>query len=144
ATMSFLALSATAFADDGGKSKAFVPTGLASKATANPTGTFNVIVRGRPGDSSASVAKYFNEGGGLGHLKRAFYSINGVAGSLSGKDLLKLAQNSHVFSITPDAKMGSTGIEEDSLWRTATNVLPLAGSALSPAPQAPGIAVIDS
>jgi serine protease AprX len=145
AMLSFATLSATALADDGGKSKsAFVPPSLAKRAAAHPTETFNVIVRGRPGENSASVAKYFTEDGARGKVKRQFYSIDGAAGSLTGAELLKLAQNNHVFSITPDAKMGSTGIEEDTLWRTATNVLPLAGSLLSPAPQAPGIAVIDS
>ena len=137
-----LVLSGTALA--GNSKNAFVPTALMNKATANPNATFNVIVRGRPGQDSASIAKDFNDGGGLGHLKRSFYSIDGVAGQLTGAQLVKLAQNNHVLAIMPDAKTGSTGIEEDTLWRTATNVLSLAGSPLSPAPQAPAIAVVDS
>ena len=37
----------------------FVSTSLVAKATANPDQYFEVIVRGRPGESSASIASKF-------------------------------------------------------------------------------------
>ena len=138
------ASSALAGSPNATNKSAFVPTALVKSATASPTKVFRVIVRGRPGESSASIATAFNQGGGLGHLKRQFYSVNGVAGQLTGSALLKLAQNNHVLSIVIDAKMGSTGLEESTLWQAATNILPLAGTALLPAPAAPAIAIVDS
>jgi serine protease AprX len=123
---------------------AFVPKSLLAQATANPGQYFNVIVRGRAGESSASIASKFPKDGALGKVKKAFYSVNGVAGSISGKNLLKLAADNHVFAIVRDTKLTSTGIEESSLWTASTTVGPLWGSALAPAPQAPAIAIVDS
>src|SRR5690242_14655772 len=71
------------------KSGAFVPSTLLAKAAANPTASFKVIVRGVPGEKSASIANYFTQG--KGKLKRQFYSVNGVSGTLAGADLVKLA-----------------------------------------------------
>src|SRR5204862_8065182 len=50
----------------------------------------------------------------------------------------------HVHARSRAATLGSTRIGEASPWRPASNDLPLAGSATSAAPQAPGTAVIDS
>ena len=70
----------------GNNASAFVPKGLLAKAQASPDQYFNVIVRGRPGESSASIASKFPKDGALGKVKKTFFSINGVAGSISGKD----------------------------------------------------------
>ena len=128
----------------GKNAPAFVPKSLLAKAQAAPDAYFNVIVRGRPGESSASIASKFPKDGALGKVKKAFYSVNGVAGSISGKNLLKLAADNHVFAIVPDQKLTSTGIEESGLWTASTTVAHLWGSALAPAPQAPAIAIVDS
>jgi serine protease AprX len=126
---------------------AFVPAELMQHAQANPTASFKVIVRGRPGQNSASIAKDF--GGVAGKMKRAFYSINGVAGSLTGAQLVKLSSNNHVLAITPDAVLKTTDYQSQEVWRDATGVSQLwhtvgALGALLPAPQAPTIAVVDS
>jgi serine protease AprX len=127
---------------------AFVPQTLRAHAQANPASSFSVIVRGRPGQNSASIAKDF--GGAAGKLKKSFYSISGVAGSLTGAQLMKLADNNHVLSITPDVRLKSTtGYEDQEVWRTSTGVSSLwstigALGALLPAPQAPAIAIVDS
>jgi len=123
---------------------AFVPTGLLVRAQASPDEYFNVIVRGRPGESSASIASKFPHDGALGKVKRSFYSISGVAGSITGKNLLKLAADDHVLSIVVDVKVASTGLEESTLWPDATQVSALRGTPSSSAPQAPAIAVVDS
>jgi serine protease AprX len=127
------------------KSSAFVPTPLLSAAQANPSQMFDVIVRGIPGEKSASIATYFTQGH-TGKLKDQFYSINGVAGSISGADLVKLAGNNHVLSITNDDTLGSTATSYQSqeVWRLTDNIFPLLGSVFNPAPQAPAIAVVDS
>jgi serine protease AprX len=126
------------------RSGAFVPSMLMSKAQANPDKSFNVIVRGIAGEKSASIANYFTQGKS-GKLKKQFYSVNGVAGSISGADLVKLAANNHVFSITSDVRFHSADqYESQEVWRTTDGVTSLLGSPLSPAPQAPAIAVVDS
>ena len=125
---------------------AFVPKELMTHAQASPTATFNVIVQGRPGQNSASVANDF--GGAAGKLKRAFYSINGVAGSLTGAQLVKLANNNHVLAITPDVRLKSSDYSSQEVWRDTTGVSSLWGTpnpfGLLVAPQAPTIAIVDS
>jgi serine protease AprX len=123
---------------------AFVPKSLAAQAQANPDKYFDVIVRGRAGESSASIASKFPKDGALGKVKKAFYSVNGVAGSITGKNLLKLAADNHVFAIVRDTKLTSTGVEEAELWKVSTQVNKLWSSPLAPAPQAPAIAIVDS
>jgi serine protease AprX len=123
---------------------AFVSTALTAKAQANPDQYFDVIVRGRPGESSASIASKFPKDGAHGKVKKAFYSISGVAGTITGKNLLKLAADNHVLSIVSDATLKSAGIEESALWTASTQANSLWGSTLSPAPQAPAIAIVDS
>jgi serine protease AprX len=117
-----------------------------ANAQASPAATFDVIVQGRPGQNSASIAKDF--GGVAGQTKRAFYSINGVAGSLTGAQLVKLAQNNHVLAITPDVLLGSTSYSSQEVWRATTGVSSLWGTpnplGLLVAPQAPAIAIVDS
>jgi serine protease AprX len=127
-----------------GNTTAFMPSTLRAQATQNPTKIFNVIVRGKPGEKSASIATYFAKGQGTAKLKRQFYSIAGVSGSISGADLLKLAGNNHVLSIFPDATLASTDYQSQEVWRQTTGIASLWGSALAPAPQAPAIAIVDS
>jgi serine protease AprX len=127
-----------------GNTTAFMPSTLQAQATQNPDKIFNVIVRGKPGEKSASIATYFAKGQATAKLKRQFYSIAGVSGSISGADLLKLAGNNHVLSIFPDATLASTDYQSQEVWRLTTDITPLLGSALAPAPQAPAIAVVDS
>ena len=125
------------------KTAAFVPSSLMQQAQAGPDQMFDVIVRGVPGEHSASIATYFSQGH-AGKLKAQFYSIDGAAGSLSGADLVKLAGNNHVLSITPDDDLGSTDYQSQEVWRWTTGITSLLGSYFNPAPQAPAIAVVDS
>jgi serine protease AprX len=128
------------------KTGAFVPSPLLAAAQAHPDQMFDVIVRGVPGEKSASVATYFTQGRAA-KLKGQFSSISGVAGSLSGADVLKLAGNNHVLSITVDDNLGSTvasGYQSQEVWRATAGIFSLLGSTLNPAPQAPAIAIVDS
>jgi serine protease AprX len=125
---------------------AFVPKQLMAHAKASPTATFKVVVQGRPGQKSASIAKDF--GGVAGKVKKSFYAINGVSGSLTGAQLVKLAQNNHVLAITPDVRLKSSDYESQEVWRDTTGVSSLWGTpnpfGLLVAPQAPTIAIVDS
>ena len=142
-----VAFPATAAAKSSKDLSAFVPQELMAHAQANPDSTFNVIVRGRPGENSASIANDF--GGVAGKVKRAFYSINGVAGSLNGAQLVKLSTNNHVLAITPDVRLKTSAYENQEVWRDTTTVSSLWTTTdllgnLLPAPQAPAIAIVDS
>ncbi len=125
---------------------AYVPRQLMASAQASPTASFDVVVQGRPGQNSASIAKDF--GGAAGKLKRAFYSINGVAGSLTGAQLVKLSTNNHVLAITSDVLLASSDYSSQEVWRDTTGVSKLWGTpnplGLLVAPQAPTIAIVDS
>jgi serine protease AprX len=128
---------------------AFVPGSLLQAAQASPDKAFDVIVVGTKGNSGGEMAKRAaNENA---KIKKAFRSVNGAAVTVSGKDLLKLARDSHVSSITVDTKLRQTGYENGEMWRQTTQVEqlwhvtdPLTGLVTGPAPQAPAIAIVDS
>jgi serine protease AprX len=137
------------------KITAQVPAGLIADARANPDQVFHVIVQGTKGNSSATVANDVTNQNGK--LKHAFQSISGVAGDVTGKDLLKLARHPHILSITldgpvvsqalpvapstPDSSMWAASTQVDSLWNTTD---PWTGRVIGPAPKAPAIAIVDS
>jgi serine protease AprX len=124
---------------------AWVPSSLYNAALEHPDMMFSVIVRGVAGDSSASLATYFVKGSAKAKLRRQFYSIAGVAGSLSGADLIKLAANSHVLTITPDTRLASTDYNNQEAWRAETGVSSLYSQfASATASTPPAIAIVDS
>jgi serine protease AprX len=117
------------------------PPGLLAQAKANPSRTFNVIIRGTRGNSSNSVATAFGSVS-HGHIGHRFSSINGISATLTGGELWGLSHNPHILSITPDVPVTPVGIEESGLWRDsvgANQVPSLTGIANLPA-----IAVVDS
>ena len=122
----------------GEKLHASVPAELLAAAQANPSATFDVIVQGRRDENSDRTTDELKENGG--QLKKAFRSINGAAATVTGKQLLKLADDSHVTVITLDDSVKLSAVD----WRDVTNVNQLWGDWCSPAPQAPAIAIVDS
>ena len=122
----------------GEKQQAAVPADLLAQARANPDATFDVIVQGRRDETSDRTTEEVKDNGG--QLKKAFRSINGAAATVTGKQLLKLADDSHVTVITLDDSVKLTGVD----WRDVTNVDQLWTDGLLPAPQAPAIAIVDS
>jgi serine protease AprX len=132
-----------------GGQKATVPKGLLEKAAANENATFNVIVQAERGRSSERIADRVRSE--KGKVKSKFRSISGVAAEVTGRQLRRLAEDSDVFAITPDAPVYSTGYEDAEMWRESTSVMylqdeydPITGMVLGPAPQAPTIAIVDS
>src|SRR5437667_5474270 len=85
-----------------GKPTAVVPDSLIAAATANPTQQFDVIVQGDKGVNSSTVGQDVTNANGK--LKMRFLTVAGVDALVSGKDLLQLARNPHVLSITYNAK----------------------------------------
>jgi len=80
-----------------------------------------------------------------------FLTVAGVDALVSGKDLLQLARNPHVLSITPNTKTKLAGYEDATMWRDSTDLTlmrnafdPNTGAITGPAPQAPAIAIVDS
>jgi serine protease AprX len=133
----------------GGALKAVVPNSLLAQATANPSQMFDVIVQGDKQSSSADVADEVRKENGNG--KRRFMSIHGVQASISGKDLLKLARNSHISAITPNVAVQTTEYQDSTMWLDSTDMTilqnsfdPYTGEITGPAPQAPAIAIVDS
>jgi len=105
--------SAPAQAKDKDKSKgqlsptALVPQDLYAQALAGPAQLFNVIIQGTKGsksdkvDSELSLAQKDKPGIARG-MYRKFHSISGVAATVSGAQLVALAQSKFVGVITPD------------------------------------------
>ena len=130
-----------------GSVSAVVPRPLLADAKAHPSKLFRVIVQGRANQSSANVAAASKAAGAS--VARRFASVNGVAVSLKGSQLVALAKSSKILAITPDAKVDSQAYEDAEMWRQSTHVdslwgqlNPLTGSLV--APQAPAIAIVDS
>src|SRR5919201_401228 len=80
---------------------------LVTLATAAVLSSLFVGTAAADGPKSASKAKGA-KGSAIAKLRRQFYSISGAAGSLSGADLVKLAKNNHVLSITRDNSLSPT------------------------------------
>jgi serine protease AprX len=137
----------------GGKSanKAFVPDNLLAAATANPAASFNVIIQGQDDRSATDTGKEVqNENGSL---KRRFArALSGsVEATITGKQLLRLANNSHVAAITRNVTVKATSYQDSTMWQDSTDLSllqnsfdPNTGEITGPAPKAPAIAIVDS
>ena len=134
-----------------GQTQALVPGDLISAAQAQPDKTFQVIVQGdQLNGKSSEVADLARSEGGT--PTRVFRSLVGASVELSGKNLLKLARHPNVEAITRDERLSLVGngdwdvqVPKDAeMWRDSVNAKSLWGSLLSPAPQAPAIAIVDT
>jgi serine protease AprX len=132
-----------------GTPTAVVPDSLLAAAAANPLQQFDVLVQGNKGVSSNGVGQDVTNANGK--LKMRFLTVAGVDALVSGKDLLKLARNPHVLSITPNAKTQALSYEDSTMWKDSTDLTlmqnafdPTTGEITGPAPQAPAIAIVDS
>jgi serine protease AprX len=149
AAMLVVPMASSASSGDGKSGGAIVPNSLLAKAAANPLQMFDVVVQGDKKSSSADVANEVQSEHGTS-MKR-FMSVDGVQASISGKDLLKLARHPHITAITPNIAVHTTSYEDNTMWQDTTdltmlqnNVDPNTGEVVGPAPQAPGIAIVDS
>ena len=119
---------------------AFVTPSLLSSVQTNAGGSFDVIVQGKGGNQAAKALADV-----LGGSKKAykdFRSIDGIAVQLSGAQVLTLAGNNHVSSITPDARVrlsaASASVSSTDKWPYVTGVDKFSGA------PAATIAIVDS
>jgi serine protease AprX len=122
-------------------SAGFVPPPLQNQAAANPSTILNVIVLGQSGMKTDFVRDRVKAVGGT--IVTRFSVINGVVANLTGSQLLTLASDPSVRSITPNGRVKSQSITSGQIWPLATGVNTLWSSSPSPAP-APAIAIVDS
>src|ERR1051325_665745 len=121
---------------------AFVPPPLQTQAATNPTSTLNVIVLGQPNTTTSALVTRVKNAGGKNVTP--FTVIRGMTVNLTGSQLLSLANDPTVRSITPNGRVKGQSLTSGLLWPLATGVNTLTGTLLSPAPMAPGIAFVDS
>jgi serine protease AprX len=144
-----MASSASSINSGPGNGSAFVPDSLLAAAAASPSQLFDVVVQGTRDRSVNDTGKEVTNASGK--LKRNFLSVSGVQASISGKDLLKLAKNSHVSAITRNVPVRAMGYQDSTMWMESTDMSilqnsfdPNTGEITGPAPQAPAIAIVDS
>ena len=132
----------SAGADNGGGGNgSFISPGLLDKGSKDPGKKIHVIIQSADGASEAEKSVT-----GLGAaIRRRLNSANAVAVDITAGKLASLAKKSGL-TITPDATVHLSGLANSSsqIWPYATGDAWLWGSTLSPAPQAPTIAVVDS
>jgi serine protease AprX len=129
------------------KADAYLSPGLEAEAKANPDVLFDVIVQARKGKKSEDVADEVtkvqkDEPGKGSRLKLRFVSIAGTSATLTGKQLLKLADRSAVESITRDSKVELTAYSNGQVWPQSAGVT--ASWSLPSWLTYPTIAVVDS
>jgi serine protease AprX len=129
--------------------EAFVPTTLLQAARNAPEATFNVIVQGKRGRSTADVGQEVGAAKGQAQgIRRRFAAISGVAAELTGAEIVKLAGQPGILAITEDAPVrledSQSIYTSDQLWPYASGVAKFWQPASVGGLQAPGIAIVDS
>ncbi len=117
----------------------FVSPDLLAKAKQNPRTKIHVIIQSSAGANDASAKMQ-----GVGaSLRRRLNLIGAVAVDMTAGRLAELATRPGL-TITADARVRLSGSTSTQLWPYAAGDAFLWGTATSPAPQAPTIAVVDS
>jgi subtilisin family serine protease len=149
--MMMTASSAATFAAGArGASSSVVPQSLLDAASAHPDATFRVVVQGGRGMRSAAVGDAVTAVNAAlpataAKLRRKFSAIDGVAATLTGRQILRLAQWRGISAITPDTTLRSTDYGNAEMWQQTSNLQQLSvPSGTGPLPQAPTIAIVDS
>src|SRR5579864_4309854 len=143
------ATAATVKSPNGGSSKAFVQSSLASAIAQNPNQKFDVIVMGdKKGNANGLYKNLLGSGSNasVADVRQQFNSINGLEASLTGTQILGLANKPWVTSIVPNEPVKSSAVQlpnsNSQLWAYATGaVVDYTNAAL---PKLPTIAIVDS
>jgi serine protease AprX len=132
-----------AYADSGSESfKAYTTPGLLEAAKANPKGTFDVILMSDDRLAGWFVKQISDFESPTAKVRRRYKAIGGVAARLTGNQVLTLARNSHVESITYDAPVALAGLSNKQRWPYVSGVQKFWANGVSAA--TPTIAVVDS
>ena len=134
----------------GGTSGPVIPANLLKQIQSNPKQAFNVILQGKLGSVSALTRALHAVG--TARTGKPFKSIPGLSVTISGKDLLKVAQKwpNLLSAITVNQTMKTADYVDASMWPSSAGVAPLWNTVdsstgdVGPAPQAPAIAFIDT
>src|SRR3954447_6091361 len=133
--------------------KAYVEDSLLASVQQNPKQAFDVIVQGNPtGKTNGFLAKVFSDNSGSAEehtsaadVRQQFNAIDGFQGSLTGKQILRLAKQGLATSIIANESVQKTAVQlplyNTQLWPWA------AGAAVdwtNGSPKAPTIAIVDS
>ncbi|MGZ4417956.1 MAG: hypothetical protein ACXVRV_07250, partial [Gaiellaceae bacterium] len=121
--------------------QAFVAPGLLSSAQNSPAETHAVIVQGKGGNQAAhAVADVL----GISlKTARTFSSIDGVAVTLTGAQILVLASDKHVTAITADSAVRlSVAAPTTEKWPYVTGVQKYWANGTTPAAPAATIAIV--
>ena len=118
----------------------YVSPGLLEKAAQDPGHKLHLIIQSSAGTSDARANSL-----GLGaQVRRQLDLIGAVAVDITAGKLAVLAQKPGL-TITPDASVHLAGtMSSNQMWPYESGVAKLWGTATSPAPQAPTIAIVDS
>jgi serine protease AprX len=135
-----------AYADSGSGSpsfKAYATPGLIAKAQATPRASFDVILVGADRPSGWLAKQIANFDSTKAKVRKQYRSINGVAARLTGSQILALARNGHVDSITYDSPVVlAGGLSNKQRWPFVSGVQQFWAGGSSAA--TPTIAVVDS
>ena len=124
----------------GNHGQTFVTPGLLDKAAQNPGQKLHVIVQSSSGASDATD-KIVGLGAGV---RKRLDVIGAVAIDITAGKLATLAKQPGL-TITPDSSVHLSGtVSSDQMWPYESGVAKLWGTATSPAPEAPTIAIVDS
>jgi serine protease AprX len=124
----------------GNHGQTFVTPGLLDNAAQNPGQKLHVIVQSSSGTSDATD-KIVGLGAGV---RKRLDVIGAVAIDITAGKLAALAKQPGL-TITPDSSVRLSGtVSSDQMWPYESGVAKLWGTATSPAPQAPTIAIVDS
>src|SRR2546426_2239153 len=131
-----------------GNLKAYVPSTLRDAIAQTPGQTFDVLVQGdKRGNSNGLYRKLLGDSVSAATVRQQFNAIDGVQASLSGRQILSLANRPYVTSIMSNETVklqdmgASTGLSNSQLWPWATGA-PV--DWLKSAPDAATIAIVDS
>ena len=125
-----------------------VPQALLDAAQADPSGRLDVIILGDGKKKSTSLADNVTHTlGAAGAASRGalktFASVPAVAGALSGRDIVKLARQKGIVSITPDAPVAAMSANPQK-WDDATGAAWFWNSSGYAGLTPPTIAIVDS
>jgi serine protease AprX len=148
-----LALVAPGVASSDRGSTALVPQGLLDEAQANPDGRFSVVIQGDGSEKSDVLAgrlgrELAKARGAKGtsanpfKVRAKFSSIDGVAASLAGRDILDLRRKTGVLSIVPDSPV--TVAANPQKWPSAVAADWFLSSSYAWGSRAATIAIVDS
>jgi serine protease AprX len=135
----------------GGANGPVIPASLLKQVQSNPKQSFNLILQGKLG-SVAALTRALHAVG-TARTGKPFRSIPGLNVTISGKDLLRVAQKwpNLLSAITVNQTMKTADYQDGTMWPSSADVAPLwnsydpnTGDVTGPAPQAPAIAFIDS